>query len=449
MNKIIITLSLLLSISTAFSGDTKGNGGDILSCNDSQILFHNISLDYYELIYIHQLQIPNYKSLNEIQIVEDKLELIKEKDLHRYLRMKSLLGTFYRDTKWINSPLADINDAGEVSLPIGCELLQIINQNKQLLSGTKKYIIRKDLWDSLDTINKSMLIMHELIYLDSKSITSENIRFYNILLFSEKIINNNSTSYFNLQNLLNFNSVTYLGVEVDITKKIQSYESDQLLIKKAAPIEGSIFYFKNKEYKLSYHDIHFYKNGIPKEFCLFDHYTIYKNNQKINGHCNDSWGEYSPIKLFNNGDIQTFSVLNNTFETDTFKIYLSMLDMNFHIAARVEFYPHTSFKKITNSTLELKKYNPIVKIGGKKPIFFSKDEKTINSYLSKPQLVNIGPNSIRLIGPVTVTNGNILKAFNQFETQIKTTSGKYLLEAKSEITFDEKGEIISFNKGKI
>ena len=272
-------LTLLLSASTAFPGDTKGNGGDILSCNASQILFHNISLDYYELIYIHQLQIPNDKYLNEIQIVEDKLELIKEKDLHRYLRMKSLLGTFYRDTKWINSPLADINDSGEVSLPIGCELLQIINQNKQLLSGTKKYIIRKDLWDNLDTINKSMLIMHELIYLDSKSITSENIRLYNILLFSEKITKYDPTSYFDFQNLLNFHSLSYKGVEIDMTKKIQFYKSNQFLIEKASPIEGSIFYFKNKEYKISYNDIHFFENGIPKEFCLFSKYTVYKNNQ--------------------------------------------------------------------------------------------------------------------------------------------------------------------------
>jgi hypothetical protein len=443
--KLTLITILLLTSTLSFAGDSKGHGGDILSCVSNDHPYQNTALDYYELHEKEQLQIPEIKTSNEIDIVAAKLKLLKKRDLHRYLRMLNNLNTFYADVKWVDFPISNIRDTGDVKIPINCKLVQIINQNKNLLRGNKKYLIRKMLWSKLNPINKAMLILHELIYLDSTSVTSESIRMFNSFIFAEKIKSFNEVEYMNLQRYTNFSSYSYMGMELKFDDATSFFPSGkEVRIRQANPVEGSLFYYKNETYKMRYSLAKFHLSGIPKEFCTRNMIINKKKGQEIAGNCLDIFGYYHPIRFYKNGNISSFTVSNSKYMTPHYELLFGKVWMNADLPGTIDFHSNKNFKALMNTILFLKSYTPNIKIGGSELIHFSDDESIINSSLTETQELNIGNNTFLIEGAIQIIHGKIISAVTKVNSPFNSLVGKHTALGGTALDFSTSGKVISF-----
>jgi hypothetical protein len=170
--------------SVVFAQNKVGNGGDIVSCKNS-----NVILDFYENDQKTILISSNSKKYTEI--LKDQFEKFKNvapKVFNNYLdRLKSIESEIeYKK----NIKLTDIKDSEELFLPEdkSCHLYQIAIRKKSKTENEKRFLIDKKLWNKLDEVNKAGLISHEIIYehlskLNEKN--SINVRKINRFIFSQ------------------------------------------------------------------------------------------------------------------------------------------------------------------------------------------------------------------------------------------------------------------------
>lgn len=207
--KVLSLILLFVSgISISFASSGAGNGGDAVVCKDSVEL-----LDVYEARQMHlELDLgssPTYR--NMILFVTNKL---KEKDLYlanlleKYsLEMVSEFELFQKDPeargKFVNlGPLeiTEVNDSNHVAIPLGCKLIQLVNQREPEFSLQFRYTINEELWNRMDIENQAMTILHEAWYrimIEHGATTSQSSRFMNALVASSYLETISFTQYFN------------------------------------------------------------------------------------------------------------------------------------------------------------------------------------------------------------------------------------------------------------
>jgi hypothetical protein len=179
-----ITLFISLFCSVVFAQNKVGNGGDVVSCINS-----NVILDFYESDQKTILISSNSKKYTEI--LKDQFEKFKNvapKVFNNYLdRLKSIESEIeYKK----NIKLTDIKDSEELFLPEdkSCHLYQIAIRKKSKTESEKRFIIDKKLWNKLDEVNKAGLISHEIIYEHLSKLNetnSVNVRKINRFVFSQ------------------------------------------------------------------------------------------------------------------------------------------------------------------------------------------------------------------------------------------------------------------------
>lgn len=154
-----ILLIFLLSMAPLFShaGFTKGNGGNILVCKNSQ----NVVLDYFEMkelygfTYNEELKNSDQKK-DFFKVIQEKLFTIDSDFANEFQVVAQDLES---NSVFIDvANMGKIDDVFDIFVPSDCELTQAIIQRNNRL------IISKPLFDSLSASQQNILFLHEVLY---------------------------------------------------------------------------------------------------------------------------------------------------------------------------------------------------------------------------------------------------------------------------------------------
>lgn len=188
----------LLSVTSLFASNEKGNGGDILICENERAML----LDNFEA-----------KEKNwDIDLEGETLDEKVEEFLKRFTRvdpvrgelLKTYLNELLEDFKKIDlsknqvldnvttteQELEDIDDSIHLAVPKGCQKRQlVIQQSKfsEISKFTTRYVFNRLLLDKLDLENIAMTVIHEALFrlhLEQEAIDSRLTRFFNAYISS-------------------------------------------------------------------------------------------------------------------------------------------------------------------------------------------------------------------------------------------------------------------------
>jgi hypothetical protein len=183
---------------TASAESSVGNGGDAVVCYRPGAAQGDIAnivsvelLDFYEGR-VQRGLIPN---LGDPQgpintKIAQALAPLKKLSPSRYNDYANWAATFNAEMIAIpNAQLVDVKDSDHVVLPRDCFIEQIALQINPRFAQDKRYTLNKDLWDRMDQNNRAGLILHEVIYRETKANQSNSIgaRYMNQLLVSGEV----------------------------------------------------------------------------------------------------------------------------------------------------------------------------------------------------------------------------------------------------------------------
>jgi len=162
---ILLLLSIVvLNNISAFEMDRKGNGGDIIFCDDKSNKHHLTLLDFYEARRLNRVlnlgDGNNWKKL--VENVLDRWEKVAKRRSENY---KKWLDSFEKEALIADNFLGDIPDHGNVVLPRGCELRQVAIQRPDsiLFEEVPRYEIDLEYWKQMSEVEKAGLVLHELV----------------------------------------------------------------------------------------------------------------------------------------------------------------------------------------------------------------------------------------------------------------------------------------------
>lgn len=162
MKTIIILSSLLTAVLTAKAGPSTSGGGIGVLCktSDSQTLK---ILDLYEADLIGQKLIQSTNSFGDDYAVG----LTRHRTLAGDPRpvsktdIDNMLGMFYKYTQFTDEALPLTQDYGStVTLPTNCQFIQIGIYD----DFNERFLLNRNLWEQLDSLNRAALVTHESIY---------------------------------------------------------------------------------------------------------------------------------------------------------------------------------------------------------------------------------------------------------------------------------------------
>lgn len=157
-------------------GGMDGGGGNALLCKDNT-QFSLTLLDTYEAKELG-LKIESKKT-DFKEIIEDSLNNLKSVSPSRAAIYKAHIDKLLSsDTQWVeNKVMPVIDDVKLATFPHNCLLVQVAVQRplEQLtLPNAKTYIFNRDLFELLSPIDKAALVLHEVLYRESKYANHEN-----------------------------------------------------------------------------------------------------------------------------------------------------------------------------------------------------------------------------------------------------------------------------------
>lgn len=190
----IMPFSLLLASLAYGTGGQLGNGADAIVCR-SGFKFTAELLDIYEArVLLDKKWSPDFYSQNyagEMELARRALGPLDEKLKVKSARLREYLGSFQSEAVFVpNANMTDVDDALQVAIPAGCELVQLVIQIPNPLAGQKRYTVNQDVWDMMDDENHAATMLHEVIYRDQQILghtDSRWTRYLNALLFSNEI----------------------------------------------------------------------------------------------------------------------------------------------------------------------------------------------------------------------------------------------------------------------
>lgn len=163
---IVSALSQIFSISNTYAGGEKGNGGDAVVCRsaDGKIIKAEF-FDLFEAREVYGIKIDlgaNHLSLEEkIRFFDSRMNRLFPNMAGRFRRHAD---SFLERSEFLNGPLSDIADAGEVVFPKGCKIEQAIIRGPAEGIPVQHYLINSEIWDALDSTSKLVGISHEFFY---------------------------------------------------------------------------------------------------------------------------------------------------------------------------------------------------------------------------------------------------------------------------------------------
>lgn len=207
--KRIISLIFLLSMTlNAWAWSERGNSGFSIICDDAS---QNKFYDAYETEYRYGLK-PIYPTVNEecsdkqsclevsLQMAKELLKRLPADPKNRFNKFTGVkkfalerIESFVKEANFLNDiEILPVNDAGIGFIPKGCTLRQTIVQRIPLFKHDKRYIISNEYWDQLDTQQKAVGIVHEILYgyygyVQQESLSSEMVRYFNSLVLADEV----------------------------------------------------------------------------------------------------------------------------------------------------------------------------------------------------------------------------------------------------------------------
>jgi hypothetical protein len=179
----VILLSGMIGFNTlAFSGGNSGGGGVGVVCRGPDQKIATVELlDLWEARTLFGLT-PELKGKPYLDLVQIGIERAKniyedryriaywtEQDLEENLKHFTEANPY---THWLrNVKLKRTEDSFELAVPDNCELEQIVNYKDS--APNQEIYINQDLFDKLDDVNKSALLLHEIFYKELRDFSSE------------------------------------------------------------------------------------------------------------------------------------------------------------------------------------------------------------------------------------------------------------------------------------
>lgn len=221
-----------------------GNGGDVVACSNGK----NELLDVFEAREMRS--IPLLIGDNKLT-VDERMDLlfarIQRLDPNRANQYRAWYRDFINETLFkAGTVLVDVPDSDHLALPGGCEIKQVAIQREPSFPEDKRYVVDRDLWNTLDNSNRAALILHEFIYRDAvkeRHEDSQNTRYFNSYIFSGKIADFTMKEYLSYMRKLNFTVTTTVQGFTFFANSIQYYEhgavkSANLVGKQTAILQG-------------------------------------------------------------------------------------------------------------------------------------------------------------------------------------------------------------------
>jgi hypothetical protein len=174
----------------AANGTGSSGGGKVIVCRNAHngAIENSMLLDLYEAVHIYGLQLhtPLTNIESELQRFLEDLE-ISTVDNPQPVSNESLtrIANIVNNLQFTDITLTAIGDTGNAAAaPAGCSLEQLAIYN----DVSNKITVQKEIWNSLDSMNRAALVAHELIYrqhrVEGGETTSRIARRYVGMLFS-------------------------------------------------------------------------------------------------------------------------------------------------------------------------------------------------------------------------------------------------------------------------
>lgn len=215
-------------------GGLVGNGGDAILCgNDPQTVE---SFDLFEARFMGNrrpdLGDATLPFAQKIDLVVSRWQRV---DPIAAQRLRTSIDSFMRYASFLpDINLDNIADEGSpIFIPLHCALRQLAMQfaDERLPSGTR-FVINKDLFDSLDEDNKAALILHEILYSEARqkgATNSANVRFLNSTMLSSEGDTVSFPDYFQMATRAKFTILNLLPfMNVEYSQEFTQYADTHL-----------------------------------------------------------------------------------------------------------------------------------------------------------------------------------------------------------------------------
>lgn len=226
-------------------GDQIENGGDVIFCS-SKAPVQTELLDMYEgrVTYEFNLTPAHGKTLAEI--FEERVHTLDRWNPERAQIYREYFRSFAKEVKFLppNNGFINIGDEGWATVPVGCELRQIVVQQDIPTPEGIRYFVNRDLWDQLSEESKAALLLHEFIYREGRQPrnnfrNSSGVRYFNALIHSDKMPQMTLHQYLDNLRFVGFQNAEAQGEPIalynwnkDFTLKTQQeilYHSDNVV----------------------------------------------------------------------------------------------------------------------------------------------------------------------------------------------------------------------------
>ena len=169
VHQFLLLCIFALSPLRAFAIQYVGNGGNIVQCTAAEGKTTYEVLDSFESRSLRKkpliLTQGNPKDL-AIEAISG-LKSISPERAKLYLKS---IENFDSESELTDAKLTSLEDSKYAGIPPHCQVEQAVIQQDFATPGSKRYFIQKALWQKLDSSQKAVLILHEIIYREALSI---------------------------------------------------------------------------------------------------------------------------------------------------------------------------------------------------------------------------------------------------------------------------------------
>lgn len=153
-----------------------GNGGDVVVCRDANHMIQSVEmLDYYEARVQRGITVELPENGTPEQIALGALSTVQKFSKIRGDRYSQFVHGFIQQVQFVDG-LVDIPDSGNVILPQGCTIEQlIVNQDPQFPED-KRFLINQTLWNAMTKAGRAGGILHEAFYSEALANGAEDSR---------------------------------------------------------------------------------------------------------------------------------------------------------------------------------------------------------------------------------------------------------------------------------
>lgn len=200
-----------------------GNGGNIILCPGPETSVKGMFYDVYEAAARYHIaaQFPavakceldangNYADACKAEaqkLAAQLLSRLRKIDANFEAVLLPFVQNFWNETGLVEADLFPVADSGLGFIPVGCTLKQLAIQHVPRNKDDRRYFIAVNLLKYLSIEEQAALILHEVLYRwavvqNSKILFSERVRYFNALIFSDRVSRLNYTEYVNEKSAL-------------------------------------------------------------------------------------------------------------------------------------------------------------------------------------------------------------------------------------------------------